>query len=98
MLRRDGTLVVVGGESGGGRLLAGFDRQLRALALSPFVSQRLTMLIAGEDHERLERLASMVEQRTLRPAVGATYALADAPQAMRDLAEGRARGKLVVTI
>lgn len=98
VLRKDGTLVLVGGESAGGKLLAGFDRQLRAVALSPFVSQRLKMFVAGEDHERLEQLASMVEQGTLRPAVGATYALADAPQAMRDLAEGRARGKLVVTI
>lgn len=98
VLRKDGTLVLVGGESAGGKLLAGFDRQLRAVALSPFVSQRLKMFVAGEDHERLEQLASMVEQGILRPAVGATYALADAPQAMRDLAEGRARGKLVVTV
>ncbi|HSP04290.1 MAG TPA: NAD(P)-dependent alcohol dehydrogenase [Acidimicrobiales bacterium] len=98
VLRRDGTLVLVGGESAGGKLLAGFDRQLRAVALSPFISQRLTMFVAGEDHERLEQLASMVEQGQLRPAVGATYELADAPQAMRDLAAGRARGKLVVTI
>ena len=98
VLRRDGTLVLVGGESAGGKLLAGFDRQLRAVALSPFVSQRLTMFVAGEDHERLEQLAAMVDQGQLRAAVGATYVLADAPQAMRDLAEGRARGKLVVTI
>lgn len=98
VLRKDGTLVLVGGESAGGKLLAGFDRQLRAVALSPFVSQRLKMFVAGEDHERLEQLAAMVEQGQLRPAVGATYPLADAPQAMRDLAKGRARGKLVVTI
>lgn len=98
VLRPKGALVMVGGESAGGKLLAGFDRQLRAVALSPFVGQDLKMFIAGEDHERLERLAELVEQGKLRPAVGATYPLADAAQAMRDLAAGRARGKLVVTV
>ena len=38
-----GTLVIVGGESDG-RWLGGLDRQLRALALSPFVRQKLVML------------------------------------------------------
>ena len=37
-----GTLVIVGGEGGGNWI--GMGRQLRALALSPFVGQRLTML------------------------------------------------------
>ena len=35
-----GTLVIVGGETGG-RWLGGFDRSLRAVLLSPLVSQRL---------------------------------------------------------
>lgn len=97
VLARDGTLVIVGGE-GGGRLLAGVDRQLRATLLSPFVRQRLRMFVAGEDHERLERLAALVEQGAIRPAIGASYPLAEVPQAMRDLAAGRARGKLVVQV
>ena len=36
-----GTLVIVGGEEGG-NLTGGFGRPLRALLLTPFVSQRLT--------------------------------------------------------
>src|SRR5829696_7736702 len=39
-LTPEGTLVIVGGE-GGGRWLGGTDRQIRALVLSPFVSQKL---------------------------------------------------------
>ena len=97
VLAPQGTLVVVGGE-GGGRLLAGVDRQLRATLLSPFVRQRLRMFVAGEDHERLERLVALVEEGKVRPAIGATYPLEEAPQAMRDLAAGRARGKLVVVV
>src|SRR5207247_11037507 len=40
-----GILVIVGGE-GGGRWFGGIDRQLRALLLSPFVSQKLGTFIA----------------------------------------------------
>ena len=49
-----GTLVIVGGE-GRGRWI-GMDRQLRALALSPFVGQRLTMLGPKEHYTVRERL------------------------------------------
>ncbi len=48
-----GTLVIVGGEDGG-KLTGGIDRQLRAVALSLFVRQRLTMLIPKEHHADLE--------------------------------------------
>src|SRR5208283_5220360 len=43
-----GTLVLVGGEHGGGRVLGGFDRQLRAALVSMFVGQRLRGLVARE--------------------------------------------------
>lgn len=42
-LAPDGTLVIVGGENGG-RWTGGVSRQLHALALSPWVRQRLTAL------------------------------------------------------
>jgi NADPH:quinone reductase-like Zn-dependent oxidoreductase len=42
-----GTLVIVGGE-GGGRWLGGFDRNLRAVALSRLVGQRLPRTPSGE--------------------------------------------------
>ena len=44
-LTPDGTLVLLGGE-GGGRWIGGMDRQVRALAISPFVSQKLRMFVA----------------------------------------------------
>src|SRR4051794_28596148 len=43
-----GTLVIVGGETGG-RWFGGFDRSLRAVLLSPFVSQTLAMLTSSEN-------------------------------------------------
>ena len=75
-----GTLVIAGGE-GGGRWLGGTDRQLRAMALSPFVGQRLTPSSSKEGHEDMLVLAEMVEAGKVTPAVDRTYPLGEAPEA-----------------
>ena len=69
-----GTLVIGGGE-GGGRLVGGLDRQFRALLLSPFVRQRLRMLVAKEHHAGLDRLAALVDDGRLVPVVDRAYPL-----------------------
>jgi NADPH:quinone reductase-like Zn-dependent oxidoreductase len=92
-----GTLVIVGGEDGG-RWTGGMGRNLRALALSPIVRHRLTMVVAKHRHADLERLAQLVEAGELTPTVEQTYPLPQAPDAMRQLEAGRARGKLVITL
>jgi len=97
LLAKKGTLVIVGGEEGG-RWLGGIDRNLRALALSPFVSQRLTMFISKETHVDLERLTAYIESGDLVPSVDSIVPLADAPDAMRRLESGDVRGKIVVSI
>jgi NADPH:quinone reductase-like Zn-dependent oxidoreductase len=90
-----GTLVIGGGEEGG-RWLGGVDRQLRALALSRVVGQRLTTFVNKEHFSGLERLARLVDDGGLVPVVERTFALSEMPDAMRHLASGRARGKLVI--
>jgi NADPH:quinone reductase-like Zn-dependent oxidoreductase len=92
-----GTLVIVGGEQGG-RLAGGFDRQLRALALSVFVPQRLTMLTNKEHYADLEVLSPLIEAGQVTPIIGKTYPLAEVPDAMRQLEAGHARGKTAITI
>jgi len=91
-----GTLVIVGGE--GGDRVIGMGRQLRALALSTFVGQRLTMLGPKEHYTVLERLTELIEGGHLVPAIERTYPLSEMPDAMRHLEAGRARGKLVISI
>jgi NADPH:quinone reductase-like Zn-dependent oxidoreductase len=91
-----GTLVITGGEDGGRWL--GVRRQLRAVVLSLFIRQRLTTFIAKEDRASLDRLAELVVDGRLVPAIERTYPLADVPTAIRHLEAGRARGKLVITI
>ena len=93
-----GTLVLVGGEHGGGRVFGGFDRQLRAPLVSMFAGQRLRGLIAKERVEDLETLTGLIESGAVTPVIDRAYTLADAPDAIRYLAEGHAAGKVAVTV
>ena len=56
-------------------------RQLRALALSPFVGQRLTILGPKEHFTVIERLAELIDNGQLVPAVEQTYPLSEMPNA-----------------
>ncbi len=97
VLTPTGTLVIVGGENGG-RWTGGTGRQLRALALSPLVRQRLTTFISTEHGQGIERLRDAIEAGDLVPAIGRSYRLDEAPDALRDLESGRIRGKAVVEV
>ena len=93
-----GTLVVVGGE-GGGRWTGGFFRQiLRAPLLSLFTGQKLRPLVSKERREDLQHLAELIEAGTVTPVVGKTFPLAEAPDAIRYLEGGHARGKVVISV
>jgi NADPH:quinone reductase-like Zn-dependent oxidoreductase len=92
-----GTLVIVGGETGG-RWLGGNDRQLRALLLSRLVDQKLTTFISRENHEDLLVLKELIEAGRIAPVIDRTYALSEAPEAIRYVEQGHARGKVVITV
>ncbi len=92
-----GTLVIVGGETGG-RWLGGVDRQLRAILLSPFTTQRLATFTTAENAENLLVLTELIESGTVTPVVDRTYSLSDVPAAIRYLQQGQARGKVVITV
>jgi NADPH:quinone reductase-like Zn-dependent oxidoreductase len=95
VLARDGTLVIVGGE-GGGRLTGGISRQLRAMVLSPFVRQRLGTFIARENSTDLDALRALIETGAVTPVIDKVVTLDQVPDAIRDLADGHARGKIVI--
>jgi NADPH:quinone reductase-like Zn-dependent oxidoreductase len=92
-----GTLVLVGGETGG-RWLGGSDRQVRAMLVSPFVSQKLGTFICRENHEDLVVLSELVEAGKVAPVIDRTFSLSETPKAIQYLIEGHARGKVVVTV
>jgi len=95
-LKPRGTLVIVGGEDNG--RWTGLSRQLRALALSPLIRQRLTIRVPKETHADIQQLAELIEAGRLTPVVDRTYQLADAADAMRYLEAGQARGKIAITV
>lgn len=91
----DGTLVVIGGEDGD-RLTGGVGRQLRALLLSPFVSQRLTTFVSAERGDDIATLGELLASGAFAVPLERAYRLEEAPLALADLAAGRVRGKVVV--
>jgi NADPH:quinone reductase-like Zn-dependent oxidoreductase len=95
VLTRDGTLVIVGGE-GGDRWTGGIHRQLRAIAISPFVRQRLGTFIAHANSTDLDALRAFIETGAVTPVIDRVVALHEVPGAIRDLAAGSARGKIVI--
>jgi len=92
-----GTLVMVGGETGG-RWLGGMDRQLRAYLVFPLTSQKLSTFMASENSADLIVLRDLIESAAIAPVIDRTYPLSQAPAAIQYLHEGRARGKVVITI
>jgi NADPH:quinone reductase-like Zn-dependent oxidoreductase len=91
-----GTAVIVGGEHGGSFI--GLGRQFRAVALSPFVRQRLTFFVSRERASDLERLAEFIEAGKLAPSIDHAYPLEQASEAMRHLEAGKVRGKIAITV
>ncbi len=96
-LTTTGRLVIVGGETDG-RWLGGFDRQIRALLLSLVVSQKLGALASSENSADLVVLRELIESGKVTPAIDKTYPLGDVPVAIRYVSDGRARGKVVISI
>ncbi len=92
-----GTAVLVGGEDGGD-LSGGLNRQLRALVRSRLGRQRLTALICKERSSDLEWLSGLIESGAVTPSIDRSYPLDEAPEAMRHLEAGNARGKVAITI
>ena len=96
-LTPSGTAVIVGGENGGD-LTGGMNRTLRALALSPFISQRFANFINKEQASDLERITGLIDAGQVTPSIDRTYPLEQVPEAMRQLAAGQVRGKVAITI
>ena len=89
-----GTAVLIGGEDGGNVTGMG---QFRALALSPFLHQRLTMLIPGSAPATSNGLPSSSRLARLTPSIGATPT-GTGPGGHASARSRQARGKIAITI
>jgi NADPH:quinone reductase-like Zn-dependent oxidoreductase len=97
VLNPDGIVVMVGGSSGDnwiGPLLG----PIWAAMLSPFVSQTFAGLLARLKQDDLRVLAEMLEAGSVQAVIDRRYPLAEVPAAIAYLEEGRARGKVVISV
>jgi NADPH:quinone reductase-like Zn-dependent oxidoreductase len=95
-LEPKGTYVMVGGRKG--RWLTPMDRPLKAMLLSLFVSQDMGMLMARINREDLLVLSDLVQAEKVKPVIDRRTTLSEVPAALRYLAEGHARGKVIITL
>jgi NADPH:quinone reductase-like Zn-dependent oxidoreductase len=92
LLSPSGTLVVLGGERGG-RWFGGMERTMQATA-----GRRSKAVISLVRRPHLVKLRELMESGAVTPAVDRTFALSDAPDAVRYMRDGKVRGKAVVVI
>ncbi|MFI7609727.1 NAD(P)-dependent alcohol dehydrogenase [Nonomuraea terrae] len=99
VLRRKGTYVFVGGAAG--RWLQPAGRMFAALAASLFTSQRAVGadVIGSPDTRRnLLELTELIEDGRVTPVIDRRHPFAELRAAVRYQEEGRAAGKVVVTL
>ncbi|HEY6006632.1 MAG TPA: NAD(P)-dependent alcohol dehydrogenase [Anaeromyxobacter sp.] len=91
-----GKYVMVGGPTG--RWIAPMPRAFRALVLSRFVTQDMSMMLAELNQNDLNVLRDLMQAGKVKPVVDRRYRLSDVSEALRYLEQGHARGKVVVTL
>jgi len=98
-LQPKGICVMIGG--GGpndGGLIGPLGRPVKALLLSPFISQKMGMLVAELNKKDLTILGDLMQSGKVTPVIDRTYPLSKIAEAIRYLEQGHARGKVVITV
>jgi len=98
-LKPKGICVMIGG--GGpndGGLIGPMARPVKALLLSPFISQKMGMLMAEIRQEDLTTLGDLMQAGKVTPVIDRTYPLSQVREAMQYLEQGHARGKVILTM
>ena len=69
-----------------------------ARGLSSFTNQKFAQYMTKVSKQDLIMLGDLIQAGKIRPVIERTYKLNDAPEALRQLDAGHARGKLVITV
>jgi NADPH:quinone reductase-like Zn-dependent oxidoreductase len=97
VLKPKGILIMVGAPNDA-PVTALVARLIGALVLSLFVSQKMVFFIARVNTEDLTTIRELLATRTLTPVIDKRYNLIETPEAFRYMAEGHARGKVIITL
>jgi NADPH:quinone reductase-like Zn-dependent oxidoreductase len=92
------TGILIPNSGRGGRFIGPLGRILKARVLSAFTRQHLRPFVSLEKHEDLLILAEMLTTGQITPTIDRTYPLGEAADALRYVAAGHTRGKVVITI
>jgi NADPH:quinone reductase-like Zn-dependent oxidoreductase len=98
VLKPKGICVMIGG--GGpndGPWIGPFGRVIHTLLLSPFISQKMGMMMADSNQKDLAILGDLMESGKVKAIIDRTYKLSEVPAAIAYLEQGHARGKVVIT-
>ena len=96
ILTKDATYLAIGAPGDG--LLGPLGPLLATLALSLFVSQKMSPMLAKASQADLLTLKSLLESEAIRPVMDRHFTLSEVPEAIRYLEEGHVRGKIAITI
>src|SRR5216110_3575715 len=99
ILNPNGNYVLIGG--GGpndNRWIGPFGRVINTLLLSPFISQKMGMMMADANQKDLTVLGDLMQSGKVTPVIDRTYKLSEVPAAIAYLEQGHARGKVVIAV
>jgi NADPH:quinone reductase-like Zn-dependent oxidoreductase len=82
----------------GGSMIGLLARWITGLGLSRLVSQKFVTFTARLRREDLTIMRELMEAGKVTPVIDRRYRLSEVPEAIRYLAEGHARGKVVITL
>ena len=91
-------MLVPNGGSFGNRWLASGGRLLRGAVLFRFGRQALGNFLVSLNGDDLVALTELIEAGKVKPVIDRTYAFHETPEALRQMGEGHARGKIVITL
>ncbi|MGA8743955.1 MAG: NAD(P)-dependent alcohol dehydrogenase, partial [Terracidiphilus sp.] len=98
VLKPRGVFIGCGGggpETPGGHLLTGMITQMMR---GWFTSQKLVGILAKRSKEDLVALSELIESGNVTPVIDRRFSLSEAPEAIRYLETGHARGKVVISL
>jgi NADPH:quinone reductase-like Zn-dependent oxidoreductase len=95
-LTPDGIFVIVGGPKGD--WLGPLMGPVKAMLLSPFVSQEFVLILAEMRQDDLAILGDLMQAGTVTPVIDRHYSLSEVPSAIRYSEEGHARGKIIIDV
>jgi NADPH:quinone reductase-like Zn-dependent oxidoreductase len=99
VLTPKGKYVMIGGGGPNEQGVIGpLANPIKAMLLSPFVSQEMGMMMADTNQKDLTVLADLMQSGKVKPVIDRTYKLSEVPEAIRYLEQGHARGKVIITV